>query len=50
VTETKTSETDTAKTYLKRKKTEKYDDNELKFIEQKVEALNRLESRDEAEQ
>lgn len=48
-TETKTSETDTAKTYIARKKTEKYTDEELQNISDKLEAIHKLESRDDEE-
>jgi hypothetical protein len=46
VVETKTSENDTAKTFIKRKKTEFYDDDELDNINTKLEAIHKLESRD----
>lgn len=47
ITETKTSDTDIAKTYLVRKKTEKFSDDELNNIQTKMNAINKLESRDE---
>jgi hypothetical protein len=48
VEDTKTSENDTAKTFIKRKKNELYDDDELGNIKTKLEAIHKLESRDEA--
>jgi Holliday junction resolvase len=47
VTETKTSESDTAKTYLGRKKTDRYSDEELANISDKIKLIHNLESRDE---
>lgn len=49
VIETKTSETDTAKIYLERKKAEKYTDEEMKNISDKLESIHKLESRDDEE-
>jgi len=49
VREIKTSETDTAKTYLERKKTEKYTDEELQNISDKLNSIHSLESRKEDE-
>lgn len=49
-TETKTSETDTAKTYIERKKGEKYTDEELKNISDKLKSIHKLESRDEEDE
>ena len=48
VEDTKTSENDTAKTFIKRKKNELYDDEELRNIKTKLVAIHKLESRDEA--
>lgn len=50
IRETKTSETDTAKTYIERKKTEKYSDEELQNILEKLNSIHTLESREEDEQ
>jgi hypothetical protein len=50
VIETKTSETDTAKIYIERKKTEKYTDEEIQNISDKLELINNLETRDEEEE
>ncbi len=47
IREIKTSETDIAKTYIIRKKVDKYSDDELKNIKDKLDAINKLESRDE---
>lgn len=47
IDETKTSDDDTAKTYIKRKKKEKYSDEELNEIKEKVDLIHKLESRDE---
>lgn len=47
VAETKTSATDTAVTYIDRKKTEKYSDDELQNIAIKLKSIHKLESRDE---
>ena len=47
VTDTKTSESDTAKTYITRKKADKYNDDELDSIKTKLELMHRLENRDE---
>lgn len=49
VRETKTSETDTVKTYIERKKTEKYSDDELENIAEKLKLINNIESRDDVE-
>lgn len=45
--ETRSSKNDTVKTYIKRKKTEKYSDYEMDNIQSKLDAINNLESRDE---
>jgi len=50
VLETKTSETDTAKTYIERKKEEKYTDEELKNISDKLESINKLETREDEDE
>lgn len=50
VIETKTSETDTAKVYLERKRTEKYTDEEMKSIEEKMKSMHKLEDRDGEEE
>mgnify|MGYP006430059593 CR=1 FL=1 len=50
VTDTKTSETDTAKTYIPRKKTEKYDDDELENIKTKFESMHKLEDREDEDE
>jgi hypothetical protein len=47
IRETKTSETDTAKTYIERKKTEKYSDEELKNISDKLDSIHTLEKRED---
>jgi hypothetical protein len=47
VMQTKTSEIDTAKTYIERKKTEKYSEEELYNISEKLNSIHTLESRDE---
>ncbi len=49
VVETKTSEIDTAKTYIERKKEERYTDEELKNISDKLESINKLETREDEE-
>ncbi len=49
VVETKTSENDTAKVYLERKKTEKYSEEELQNITEKLKAIHKLETRDDNE-
>lgn len=49
IRETKTSETDTVKTYIERKKIEKYSDEELDNISQKLNSIHTLESREEDE-
>lgn len=50
VTDTKTSETDTAKTYIPRKKAEKYDDKELANIKNKLESMHKLEDREDEDE
>jgi len=45
--ETKTSGIDTAKTYIERKKTEKYSDEELQNISDKLNSMHNLESRED---
>jgi len=47
IRETKTSETDTAKIYIERKKTEKYTDEELQNISDKLNSIHTLESRED---
>ena len=47
--ETKTSETDTAITYIESKRTEKYSDKELTDISDKLISIHSLESRDDYE-
>lgn len=47
IRETKSSETDTAKTYIERKKTEKYSDEELQNISDKLNSIHTLESRED---
>jgi hypothetical protein len=47
VRETKSSETDTAKTYIERKKTEKYSDEEVQNISDKLNSIHNLETREE---
>ncbi len=49
VRETKTSETDTAKVYIERKKSDKYSDEELNEIEELLSSIHRLESREDYE-
>jgi hypothetical protein len=49
IRETKSSETDTAKIYIERKKTEKYSDEEIQIISEKLNTLHTLESREEDE-
>lgn len=46
----KTSDTDTAQVYIERKKNDKYSDEELKVIKEKLDSLNTLETRDDAEE
>lgn len=46
VTDTKTSESDTAKTYITRKKVDKYGVEELENIKVKLESMHKLENRD----
>ncbi len=48
--ETKTSENDTAKIYLERKKTEKYTSEEMQVIKDKLISINKLETRDNDEE
>jgi hypothetical protein len=50
VIETKTSENDTAKTYIERKKEEKYTDEEIQNITNKLESINKLETREDEEE
>ncbi len=50
VLETKTSETDTVKTYIQRKKNEKFTDDEIDNIKTKLDAIHKLESREDAEE
>lgn len=50
IRETKTSETDTAKTYIERKKTEKYSDEELQNISDKLNSMHNLESREDEDE
>lgn len=50
IQQTKTSETDTARTYIDRKKHEQYSDEELDDIRIKLELIHKIENRDEAEQ
>jgi hypothetical protein len=50
IRETKSSETDTAKTYIERKKTEKYSDEELQNISDKLDSIHNLESREEEDE
>jgi hypothetical protein len=50
VIETKTSETDTAKAYIERKKAAKYSDEEIRNIADKLDAIDKLESRDDDEE
>jgi hypothetical protein len=50
VTDTKTSETDTAKTYIPRKQVEKYDEEELANIKAKLESMHKLEDRDDEDE
>lgn len=50
IRETKTSETDTAVTYIERKKTEKYSDEELQNIADKLNSMNNLESREDEDE
>ncbi|WP_442846802.1 hypothetical protein [Leeuwenhoekiella sp. H156] len=45
--EVKTSKNDTVKTYIERKKTEKYSDYEMDNIKSKLDAINKLENRDD---
>lgn len=47
IRETKTSESDTSKTYIKRKKNEKYSDDELQNIKDKLNSIHRLENRED---
>jgi len=46
ISETKTSEIDTARVFINRKKADKYSEDELKVISRKLESINLLESRD----
>lgn len=50
IRETKSSETDTAKIYIKRKKTEKYSDEEIQIISEKLNTIHTLESREEEDE
>lgn len=50
IRETKTSEIDTAKTYIERKKTEKYSDEELQNISDKLNSMHNLESREDEDE
>lgn len=50
IRETKTSETDTAKTYIERKKTERYSDEELQNISDKLNSMHNLESREDEDE
>lgn len=50
IRETRTSGTDTAKTYIERKKTEKYTDDELQNISDKLDSIHTLEKRDDADE
>ena len=50
IRETKNSDSDTAKIYLKRKKEEKYSDEEMSNISDKLKAIHKLESRDNHEE
>jgi hypothetical protein len=50
VTDTKTSETDTAKTYISKKRVEKYNEEELANIKTKLESMHKLENRDNDEE
>jgi hypothetical protein len=47
--ETKTSETDTAKIYIERKKTDKYSEEEMQVIKDKLTSIHKLETRDDEE-
>ncbi len=49
IKETKTSQTDTAKIYIERKKTEKYTDEEIQIISEKLESIHTLENREKEE-
>jgi hypothetical protein len=50
IRETKTSETDTAKTYIEKKKTEKYSDEEIQNIQDKLNSIHLLETREDEEE
>lgn len=50
IRKTKTSETDTAKIYIQRKKTEKYSDEELQNISDKLNSMHNLESREDEDE
>ncbi len=50
IRETKTSETDTAKIYIERKKTEIYSDEELQNISEKLKTIHNLESREDEDE
>ncbi|HEY4787164.1 MAG TPA: hypothetical protein VIH57_13995 [Bacteroidales bacterium] len=50
IRETKTSETDTAKTYIERKKSEKYSDEEMQDIKEKLTSMHTLESREDEDE
>lgn len=47
IRETKSSETDTAKTYIERKKSEKYSDEEMQNISDKLNSIHTLETRED---
>lgn len=47
IRETKTSETDTAKIYIERKKTEKYTEEEMQNISDKLNSIHTLETRED---
>ena len=49
IKETKTSSSDTVKTYISKKKNTKFTEEEIENIKTKIEAINTLESRDDAE-
>ena len=50
VMEIKTSDNDTAKTYIPKKKTDKFTDEEMQNISDKLDAMHNLDTRDEIDQ
>ena len=50
IRETKSSETDTAKIYIERKKSEKYSDDEMQNISDKLNSIHTLETREDEDE